>query len=454
MTYIPFPLVAMAAMAETAFVFYDSERQFYDGRLGAGWAPGRVNLIGEHTDYNDGYALPVPINRMVALGGHRRVDKQVRLWSMHFKEYARFALEGLQETFEQQKATLPAWACYSLAVVAELMSSGAVLSGFDAVVYGDVPIGAGMGSSAALEVATAYACALFANGSFRIESNETGEGGSGEALTFTPMQIAALCQRAEYRASGVRSGILDQAASCLAQHEQAMLLDCRTLEHSYLPFPTVVPCLVALIGLDSGVRRTLASSAYNERRQQCEEATALLRALIMQHEPSNTSAEHITALRDVTQEQFDRYKQYLPELLARRAGFVIAENARVLQVVQLLKEGRIADVGPILLQSHAGLRDDYEVSCMELDALVEIVQNLYVKGMYGGRMMGGGFGGCTINLVRPAIVTTLQSNLEKQYLLRTQKEAMMYVLEPTGVAGCAYFEPSKPVILTDYCPTR
>ncbi|HZR42483.1 MAG TPA: galactokinase [Ktedonobacteraceae bacterium] len=407
------------AAAQFPIVFHDEV--VYTGPLGAAWAPGRVNLIGEHTDYNDGFVLPLAVDRVAAFAGRMRGDGIVRLWSTHANEYAQFSLEGLPETFEQQRAALPLWARYILGVVTELARAGIALSGFDAVVGGDVPLGGGMSSSAALEIATAQACALFSGDRFTI-------GTDGAALA--PMQVAALCQRAEHIASGLRSGILDQAASVLGQPGKAVLLDCRSFEYRYLPFDAPE---LSLVVIDTSVRRELASSAYNERRQQCEEATAMLRELIMRHEPDNAQASAIKALRDISQEQFDRYKHYLPEVLRKRAGYVIAENERVLQTVQLLEEGKIEAVGPILWRGHAGLRDEYEVSCVELDTLVEIAHS--VPGVLGGRMMGGGFGGCTINLVRNEAVEALRQAVDQQYPQRTGRQASIDICRAAGGPG-------------------
>lgn len=377
----------------------------YTNALGAAWASGRVNLIGEHTDYNDGFVLPIAVDRVVAFAGRSRGDGIVRLWSRQFEEYAQFSLDGLPETFEQQSNSLPRWARYVLAVIAELMRAGVTLCGFDAVINGDVPVGGGMSSSAAIEVATAQACVLFSDGQFTI---------GVEGATFTPIQVARLCQHAEWIASGVRVGILDQAASCLGRPGQAVLLDCRSLEYRYLPFDA--PDL-SLVVIDTSVRRELADSAYNERRRQCEEAAQMLRDIIVQHEPENQRARTIQALRDVTQEQFDLYGAQLPDVLCRRAGYVIAEDARVLQAARLLEEGSIGKVGPLLWKSHAGLRDEYEVSSVELDTLVEIART--VPGVLGARMLGGGFGGCTINLVRSEVVENLRYIVNKEYPTRT-----------------------------------
>jgi galactokinase len=423
MDSMPFPAPAKEALASFPTVFQDEESTCYDGSPGSAWAPGRVNLIGEHTDYNDGFVLPIAVDRVAVFAGRRRRDPQVRLWSTHFHEYAQFTLEGLPETFEQQRGTLPFWARYILGVTSELVRSGATLSGFSAVVGGDVPLGGGMSSSAALEVATAYACTLFSAGSFTI---------GAQGATFTPMQVAAICQRAEHVASGLRSGILDQAASCLGQPGKATLLDCRSLDYRYLPFAD--PHL-SLVVIDTGVRRELAATAYNERRRQCEEATALLRTLVMQHEPENASAQNIRALRDITPTQFSRYAPSLPDVLRRRAGYVIAENARVLEVVRLLEEGKIEEVGSILWQGHAGLRDEYEVSCVELDTLVEIARQ--TPGVLGGRMMGGGFGGCTINLVRSEAVDAFCRAVETHYPERTGRQATIDTCRAAGGPGYA-----------------
>ncbi len=416
------PTPVQQALATFSTVFQDADEAHYASQMGVASAPGRINLIGEHTDYNDGFVLPLAVDRVSAFAGRRRHDKLVRLWSAHFKQHAQFTLEGLPENFEQQRQLLPGWTRYILGVATQLSQDGVPLSGFDAVVDGDVPLGGGMSSSAALEVAAAYACALFSNNGFTI---------AHEGATYTPLQIAALCQRAEHIASGLRSGILDQAASCLGRPGKATLLDCRSLDYRYLPFNAPDSALVVI---DTGVRRELAASAYNERRQQCEEAAGLLRTLIMQHEPENADARNIKALRDVTPEQFRRYAPMLPELLRSRAGYVIAEDARVLEVVRLLEKDDMEAVGAILWQGHAGLRDEYEVSCMELDTLVEIAHQ--VPGVLGARMMGGGFGGCTINLVRSEAVEILSNTVNTHYPACTGRQASIDICRAAG--GPAY----------------
>ncbi len=393
----------------------------YTSGMGVAWAAGRVNLIGEHTDYNDGFVLPISIDRVVALAGRSRNDEVVRLWSEHFQENARFSLKGLPGTFDHQRNTLPLWARYVLGVIAELTRAGAILCGFDAVVHGDVPVGGGMSSSAAIEVATAQACMLFSKGQFTIGS---------EGATLTPMEVAAVCQRAEHMASGVLCGILDQAASCLGRPGDAILLDCRSLEYRYLPFDA--PDL-SLVVIDTGVRRELTASAYNERRRQCEEAVQMLGEIIVQHEPENPSALAIRALRDVTLEQFARYGHRLPDPWRRRARYVIAEEARVLHAARMLAEGAIEKVGPLLWKSHMGLRDEYQVSCIELDTLVEIARQ--VPGVLGARMLGGGFGGSTINLVRNEAVEALQRMVTREYSARTGQQAKIDICKAVGGTG-------------------
>ncbi len=414
------PQPALASAQQFPVVFADHKE--YTGPLGAAWAPGRVNIIGEHTDYNEGFVLPCAVDRVAALAGRRRNDSIIRLWSMQFEEYAQFSIEGLPETFEQERSKLPNWARYILGITAELARASLPLNGFDAVLSGDVPLGGGMSSSAALEVATVQYFAWLSEGHFTI--------GEQEAM-MTPMDVASLCQRAEHIASGLRSGILDQAASGLGKPGKAVLIDCRSLHYRYLPFDDPD---ISLVVIDTGVRRELASSGYNERRRQCEEAVALLRELITTHEPKG-QVQQVTSLRDITQEQFARYKQDLPEILQKRAGYIIAENARVLQVAALLEKGDIEAIGPILWQGHAGLRDEYEVSSKELDALVDIVHN--VPGVLGGRMMGGGFGGCTINLVHNSAIDALQQAVEQHYPERTGRQASIEICHAAGGPGSA-----------------
>lgn len=402
-------LPAPARAAWQAFSASFQDAVAYGGPPGAAWAPGRVNLIGEHTDYTAGYVLPLAVDRVVAFAGRSRLDLQVRLWSAHFKEWASFSLADLPASFERQREQVPAWARYVLAVAAELCQVGLRLTGFDAVLQGDVPVGGGMSSSAALEVAALQACQLFAR-----------DPGPSSA-PLPPLQAAQLCQQAEWRASGVHCGILDQAAACLGRPAQAVLLDCRSLSYRYLPF--VFP-QIALVVIDSGVRRELATSAYNERRQQCEQAAHLL---------SVQAGRPLASLREVTPEIFLRYASALPALLRKRAGYVLAENQRVLQAATSLEQHDLPGMGALLWQTHSGLRDEYEVSCVEMDTLVELARG--VPGVLGARMMGGGFGGCTLNLVRVEAVAALSQAVQEQYPARTGRSASLDVCQAAGGAA-------------------
>lgn len=248
--------------------------------------------------------------------------------------------------------------------------------------------------------------------------------------TLTPMQVAAVCQHAEQIASGVQCGILDQAASCLGQPEKAVLLDCRSLDYRYLPFNA--PGL-SLMVIDTGVRRELAASAYNERRKQCEEAASMLREIMLQQEPNTDAVRAISAVRDISQAQFERYGGELPPVLRKRAGYVIAEDARVLKTVKLLEANAFEEIGALLWQTHAGLRDEYEVSSVELDALVEIARQ--VQGVLGARMMGGGFGGCTINLLCDSAIEPLRLAVEEQYPAQTGRQATIDICRAAGGPG-------------------
>jgi galactokinase len=400
----------------------------YVSPLGAAWAPGRVNLIGEHTDYNGGFVLPLAMDRVTAFAGRTREDQLVHLWSEHFKEYAQFSLADLPASFEVQRRDIPGWARYILGVATELTRAGITLRGFDAVVSGDVPLGGGMSSSASLEVASAHAYALFSQHAFTIGEDDA---------TLSHIQLAGICQRAEQIASGVMCGILDQAASSLGQPHKAILLDCRSLDYRYLPFEDPD---VSIVVIDTGVRHELADSAYNERRQQCEEATRCMRELILQDQPDNEQAQAIKALCDITLDQFAHYKEQLPAILQKRAGYVIAENERVLQVVKLLETGDIVAAANILWIGHDGLKNEYEVSCVELDTLVDIAHD--VSGVLGARMMGGGFGGCTINLVRNEAVDALRKAVDRYYPERTGRQASIDICRAAGGPGYTLLSPT------------
>lgn len=357
------------------------------------WAPGRVNLIGEHTDYNEGWVLPAAVDRVVALAGKPSPEPFATLYSAHHDGHARFATT-VPALLADPRGRLPLWARYVRATLTELAQIGnwQEQRGFVAAIAGDVPVGGGLSSSAALEVA----CATFAL-----------------ALSKTNMdalEVARLCQRAEWRGAGAHVGIMDQAASCLGREGYAILLDCRSLDYSYVPVD--LPDMRLLI-FDTGVPHKVSTSGYNERRRQCEEAVALLAAMIADREPDRS----VTALRDVTADDLERYGARLPKLLRKRARHVVEENARTLAAVEALRAGDSKRLGALLDQSHESLRDLYQVSCPELDAAVEIARS--VSGVYGARMIGAGFGGSALALAQANAVDALESELAKEYPRRT-----------------------------------
>ena len=356
----------------------------------AALAPGRVNLIGEHTDYNDGFVLPMAIDRDILIMLRPRDDRMARLWSLDFAQEAVFALDAIAPD-----PTAP-WSNYVRGVAWALAEKGITLRGMDAAIHGAVPIGAGLSSSAALEVAAGLA--LLAS--------------SGQSLPLPALALA--CQRAENEFVGNRCGIMDQFISALGRAGHALLLDCRTLEQEHVPLPAGYRIVIA----NSMVRRALVNSAYNERRAQCEEAARAL---------------GVGALRDADEAMLESAKPRLSDRVYRRARHVIAENTRVLQAVDALRRGDAATFGALMDASHASLRDDYEVSCRELDALVEIARRQ--PGCLGARMTGAGFGGCTVNLVQSDVVGAFVPALREGYRAATGHTADIYVCDAADGAS-------------------
>ena len=319
-------------------------------------SPGRINLIGEHTDYNGGFVFPGAVDKAIVAAIHPNGTERIRLWAIDMEEGCEF---GLEEGYKPTKG----WACYVFGVVREIAKRGGKVGGFDAVFGGDVPLGAGMSSSAALESTFAYALNdLFGLG---IESFE----------------LALIGQATEHNYCGVNCGIMDQFASVHGKAGYLMRLDCRSLEYEYFPFdPTKEGYRLLLI--NSKVKHELVGSPYNDRRKSCERVAAALGR---------------DFLRGVTMEELDGLKDSISDEDYRRARYVVGEEQRVLDVCAALEEGNLELVGQRMYQTHWGMSKDYEVSCPELDYLVEIAEHV---GVSGARIMGGGFGGCTINLVR------------------------------------------------------
>ena len=342
-------------------------------------APGRVNLLGAHVDYNEGWVLPAATEQAVWLAVGKGDDNAVRIKALDFDgEEASFSLDELPARDSDEAVS---WVDYPRGVAWTLLNSGHDVAPIDAVFAGNVPIGAGVSSSAAVEVA------------FLAAWNSLGD------LALSGLQQAKLGQKTENQYIGLASGIMDQFASIHGCNGRLMLLDCRTLAHELVPLPENCAILIA----DSGVRRELATSEYNVRRSQCDEAVATLKAFL----------PGIRTLRDVSQEDFEMTAHHLPILLRRRAQHVIEECQRVLQGADLLKRGDVAAFGRLIRRSHISARDLYEVSIPELDLLAATAWQ--VEGCYGARLTGAGFGGCIVVLAEAEAVDDVAAKLRQQY---------------------------------------
>jgi galactokinase len=338
-------------------------------------APGRVNLIGEHTDYNDGFVMPVAIDFYCYSAIRSRSDRTLSVYSQQFQENIEFNLDRLVGPSKKH------WSDYVRGVAAVLRDEGYPLKGADLLIDGQVPIGSGLSSSASIEVSSALAL--------------TSLGG----ITVPLGTLARLCQRAENEYTGARCGIMDQFVSCFGRQDQALLLDCRSLEMTYLALPPNVRLVIC----NTMVRHELAAGEYNERRASCERSIEAIRKFL----------PNIRALRDLTLEDLEKYGSLLSEIDFRRCRHVITENARVIDAKEALGHVDLARFGQLMYQSHNSLNHDYEVSCRELNLMVSLARNL--PGVYGARMTGGGFGGCTINLVEREAVTEFQTSVAHEY---------------------------------------
>lgn len=325
-------------------------------------APGRVNLIGEHTDYNEGYVLPLAANLRTYVAGGLRSDGEVCVHSMDLDETTGFSLNRHENTSQTGPQS---WTSYIHGIASTLSAAGLNFGGANLVISSDLPIGAGLSSSAALEISVGFALAEM-----------TG-------LEISRLNLALAAQEAEHRFVGANSGLMDQLTSTFAQKDHAMLIDCRSLQITQIPMN--LP-LTAIAICDTGVKHALVTSAYNERRRECEQAVLLL----------GEKKPTIHALRDIEILDLDLIEA-LPEPERRRARHVVTENERTVQAARALAASDAGKLGELMVESHKSLRDDFEVSCPELDLMFELA--LKQDGISGARMMGGGFGGCTINLV-------------------------------------------------------
>jgi len=349
-------------------------------------SPGRVNIIGEHTDYNDGFVLPMALNFSTWIALRPRGDQRVLVRALDKGEVLEFDLND----FEKGSG---GWREYITGVAWALQDAGHTLKGWEGVISGDVPIGAGLSSSAALELTLARAFALVSD------------------LEWDPAQMSLICQKAENQWVGINSGVMDQMISASGEEGFALMIDCRNLNTKQVPLPKNTQLVI----LDTATRRGLVDSAYNERRAQCE-------AVVCHFD--------VKALRDINPEQLQEKAGILDLTLYRRAQHVISENQRVLEAVKALNLGDAAGLGSLMNQSHASMRDDFEISREEMDQMVTIAQSQ--PGCYGARMTGGGFGGCAVALVAEDKVERFQKTVSKQYREKTGLDPKVYISSAAG----------------------
>ncbi len=360
-------------------------------------APGRVNLIGEHTDYNDGFVLPIAMEQATHVAAAPRDDRVVRAHSATKDQTASWSLD------EAIPPAQPKWASYVWGVAALLKEKGLDLPGADLLILTELPIGGGVSSSAALEVGVAKALLAIC----------------GELLQT--VELALLCQRAEHEYVGSPCGIMDQFICLLGRESTALLLDCRSQEFDHVPF---APEDASVVIMDTQVKHNIGASEYPLRQQQCREGVNYFQ----QVDPM------VQALRDVNMDMLSQHSSKMDPSIAARCRHVVSENHRVLQAVEALKQGAVHEFGQLMYESHASLRDDYQVSCAELDALVEIASE--VDGVYGARMTGAGFGGCAIALVENAAIGPLRSAVGERYDATHAKPALVYTTRASAGADC------------------
>lgn len=357
-------------------------------------APGRVNLIGEHTDYNDGFVLPVAIDRSITAAFAPRSDRLVHAFALDLAQRDSFSLDSINRLEGNS------WANYVRGVPWALQQAGYALTGLDLAVHGDIPPGAGLSSSAALEVAVL--------GAFQ----------SAGGVDVSPIDQALLARRAENDFVGVECGVMDQMAAVLGRRDHAVLIDCRSLEAELVPLDLMRRRLRIVVA-ETGIARQLAESAYNQRRRECSEAVRLLDRAI--------DTRDVKSLRDITLQDLRAVGHILAEPLDRRARHVVSENERVLRAVKALREDNMTLFGELMYASHESLRDDFEVSCPELDLLVDLAAG--TDGVVGARMTGAGFGGCTVNLVREDALDRFREEVVAVYRTRTSLPGEMHVCE-------------------------
>ena len=361
-------------------------------------APGRVNLMGDHTDYCGGLVLPIAIDRALMVAARATDDPFIEVHSSHFDQTVRIPLDKIAAEPPEP------WSPYIVGIIALLERQGAAPRGVQLWVGGDVAPGAGLASSAALEVGVALALLR------RIENKRS------------PTAVATLCRQAEQEFAGSPCGIMDQLCCTSAKAGHALLIDCRSMVTRQIPLNLGNATLVVI---DSGVRHSIAGAHYARRRRECAAALATVNAI----DPS------ITSLRDITEDRIAACAEHLDDTLVRRVRHVAAENRRVMRAVETLKSGEVQTFGKLMTESHASLRDLFEVSCEETDEIVSIAS--HVAGVYGARMTGGGFGGCVIALTSTDAIAALESAMDKSYTGRFGARASVFAVQSTGAAGVA-----------------
>jgi len=351
-------------------------------------APGRVNLIGEHTDYNEGFVLPGAIDKSIYVAILKNDKRRLNVFANQFNEQINVPIDDLKP--------VKGWFTYLAGVMFHLQQKGIPMSGVDVIVDGDIPVGAGMSSSAAI-------CS-----SFGFALNEL------FCLGLSRMELALIGQKTEHSFAGVKCGIMDQFASLHGKAGSVMKLDCRSLEYEYIPFHFPDYRIVLA---NTMVSHSLASSEYNTRRQQCEEGVRIMK----QHKPE------VRSLRDIDINELEAHENEFPNEVYRRCRYVLNENERLLKGCDLLKKGDISAFGKLMFATHEGLSKDYNVSCAELDFLVDTAKK--IDGVAGARMMGGGFGGCTINLVKSEDIPIFEKAIKSSYLQKFNKDPEIYVTQ-------------------------
>jgi len=337
--------------------------------------PGRVNLIGEHTDYNDGFVMPAALGFSTYVAIAPQSDRKLRMESEEFPGHFEFDVDSLPER------RTGAWCDYVIGVARVLEQHGSELTGANALIHSEVPVASGLSSSAALEVASALAFMSL----------------DGKQIPLP--EVAQLCRKAENEFVGARVGIMDQFVSCMGKQGHALLLDCRSLEYKFVPIPKGV-CLVVC---NTKVKHDHATGAYNTRREECEEGVRYF----------SKWDSSVRALRDVSVKLLEKHLNELPPTIAKRCTHIVRENQRTLDAARALTEGDLLRVGKLMRASHDSLRDLYEVSCRELDVMVDSADGL--PGFIGGRMTGGGFGGCTVNLVHQESAEEFALQIAERY---------------------------------------